>query len=143
MRRLARSSLRGVVAVVFAAGWAALVGPARADVGPPPDYKDGCVAAGVSPDATGCVRCRTPEFKDKACHTQAAADGLAERCRGWSYAIFCKGTAPAPAPAPTQATTAAAPVEHPPKSKGCEGGAPELVGALVAVAGWCATRRRR
>ena len=153
MRRPARSSLGGVLVVVLAAGLAAFVAPARADVGPPPDYKDGCVAAGVNPDAAGCVRCRTPEFKDKTCHTQAAADGLAERCRGWSYAIYCSGTQPAPDPAPTavpdpgppptQATTAPAPAETPPKSKGCAGGAPELAGAIMALVGWRVTRRPR
>jgi hypothetical protein len=128
----------------------------RADVGPPPDYKDGCVTAGVSLDAPGCVRCRTPEFKDKTCHVDAAAAGLHERCRGWSYALDCPGTGPTPDPAPaaapdpepattpTKATTAATPpTETQPKSKGCVGGTPELAGAFAALVGWRATRRRR
>ncbi len=140
MTKLARASLGLVLAV--AVGRAS----AYADVGPPPDYKDGCVALGVSRDAPGCVVCGVPEFKDKECHTRAAADGLAQRCRGWSYAIYCKGAQPAadPAPAPPAETRPAAPAA--PASKGCTGGTTGLAGAILALGafvGWRATRRRR
>jgi hypothetical protein len=137
MTRLIPSSLGVVVAVVFAQA------SARADVGPPPDYKDGCVALGVSRDAPGCVVCGVPEFKDQACHTRAAADGLAERCRGWSYAMYCNGAEPAPVPAPVPPAETGPTA---PAKKGCAGGTSELAGAILALGAFVGvrpTRRRR
>ncbi|MCC6521569.1 MAG: hypothetical protein IT373_02810, partial [Polyangiaceae bacterium] len=79
---------------------------AHADVPPPPDYKDPCLAEKIGPEED-CRECRAPEFKDKACHDGALRDGYTQRCRGWNYAMYCRGAAPGPSAAASGSPTAA------------------------------------
>lgn len=105
-----------VVVVVMLAPIAA----ARADVAPPDGYVDPCASMTFE---DSCRRCTVPDFKARDCHDGALAAGLVERCRGWSYAMYCgKDGAPVvqvkpvdpPAPAPeVRSPPAPAPVAAP------------------------------
>lgn len=61
-------------------------GVARADVAPPSDYVDPCKSLEFGPT---CQRCTSPEFKSPECHEGARTAGMLERCRGWSYMVYC------------------------------------------------------
>lgn len=121
-------------------------GAGRADVGPPPDYKDACKEAGIARDQPGCTPCVLPDFKNPDCAKRAAADGLEQRCRGWNYAMWCPKTAvaePAPA-APATASQAAAEASSVPAAapkKGCASGGAEGLGALGVTLAWILARR--
>jgi hypothetical protein len=133
-------SLRWLVGLVLS--WS-FIGTARADEAPPDDYKDPCAAAGIKPNDPGCTRCMTPEFKDPTCPKKAAAAGLKETCRAWSYAMWCPADRAA-TQAPT-APIASTPISPAPASKGCGGGmAVGSVGfAVFALAALVAGRRGR
>jgi len=173
-RGLLFSVIRPALAVSF---MLALSVPARADVPPPPDSADAhCSLAEQCPHGVFCPYAfrpgRAPEAGEvpvgDACRTEAAAKGLAQRCRsGGNYSgqnLFCPAgetgswkrsppIEPVPTPdtlpaSPTPSVAPPAPTEAPKTSRcaaspGATGGSANPFLPLAALAWLAAARRRR
>lgn len=122
-----------------------LAGAARADSAPPDDYVDPCAAMTFDEH---CRRCGVPEFKSRDCHEGARAAGLVERCRGWSYAMYCRkdgtsqpsakpGDEPVPPPEPPKASASPPVAGDPPPPLGQQPAPPSAPPPAVATGGAC------